>query len=60
MEICGPLKHCFYFHPFAGGGEEDVYMVNKNFKNRLFSHRRRLKDRVIIAYSGSILVMQGD
>lgn len=57
MEISGPLKHCFHFHPFAGGGEEGVYMVNKNFKNRLFSHRHKLKDRVIIAYLGSILVM---
>lgn len=28
-------------------------MENKSFKDRLSLHRRRFKDRVIIAYSGS-------
>lgn len=28
-------------------------MQNKSFKNRLFLHREKFKDRVIIAYPGS-------
>ena len=49
------VKTLLFLSSFWREGVEGVYMGNKAFQNRLLAHRRRFKDRVIIAYSGSSL-----